>query len=111
MVPGAPGGYLSLSHEHECGSSDHRCAAPEGGTILRVGDNSEEFEMETPEAPRNSDRDSIPRTITPLSGVPAVSRMATLRFPLLQTQIEQVVNDALNEDGAYDDITTIATIA
>jgi nicotinate-nucleotide pyrophosphorylase (carboxylating) len=36
--------------------------------------------------------------------------MATLRFPLLQTQIEQVVNDALNEDGAYDDITTIATI-
>jgi nicotinate-nucleotide pyrophosphorylase (carboxylating) len=36
--------------------------------------------------------------------------MGTLRFPLLQTQIEQVVNDALNEDGAYDDITTIATI-
>jgi len=66
--------------------------------------------METPEAPRNSDRHSIPRTITPLSGVPAVSRVATLRFPLLQTQIEQVVNDALNEDGAYDDITTIATI-
>jgi len=66
--------------------------------------------METPEAPRNSDRHSIPRTITPLAGVPAVSRMATLRFPLLQTQIEQVVNDALTEDGAYDDITTIATI-
>ena len=36
--------------------------------------------------------------------------MATLQFPLAQTQIEQVVSDALNEDGAYDDVTTIATI-
>lgn len=66
--------------------------------------------METPETPRHSDHHSISRTITPLSGVPAVRHMATLRFPLLQPQIEQVVNDALNEDGAYDDITTIATI-
>src|ERR1700744_3401794 len=75
-----------------------------------ASDNSEEPEMETPEAPLNSDRYSIARTMTQRSGVPAVSRMATLRFPLQQTQIEQVVNDALNEDGAYDDITTIATI-
>lgn len=66
--------------------------------------------METPETPRAPERRSIPRTITPLSGVPAVSTMASLRFPLQQTQIEELVNNALNEDGAYDDITTIATI-
>jgi nicotinate-nucleotide pyrophosphorylase (carboxylating) len=66
--------------------------------------------METPEVPRNAERRSAPRMITPLSGVPAVGRMALLRFPLLQTQIEELVNAALNEDGAYDDVTTIATI-
>lgn len=66
--------------------------------------------METPEIPRVTERRSGPRTITPLSGVPAAGTMTPLRFPLKQSQIEERVNDALNEDGAYDDITTIATI-
>jgi len=66
--------------------------------------------MEMPEIPRTGERRSVPRTITPFSGVPAAGAMTSLRFPLKQDQIEQLVNDALNEDGAYDDITTIATI-
>jgi nicotinate-nucleotide pyrophosphorylase (carboxylating) len=66
--------------------------------------------METPEIPRVSERRSVPRTITPLSGVPAAGELTPLRFPLKQEEIEEIVNDALNEDGAYDDITSIATI-
>ena len=66
--------------------------------------------METPETPRSSERRSVPRTITPLSGVPAVGAMTSLRFPLNQTQIEDRVRSALDEDGAFNDITTIATI-
>src|SRR3954465_14573392 len=66
--------------------------------------------METPETPRSSERRSVPRTITPLSGVPAVGAMTSLRFPLNQTQIEDRVRSALEEDGAFNDITTIATV-
>lgn len=65
--------------------------------------------METPEIPRASDRRSAPRTITPLSGVPAVEA-TLLRFPMRQTRLEKVVRDALEEDGAFNDITTIATV-
>jgi nicotinate-nucleotide pyrophosphorylase (carboxylating) len=66
--------------------------------------------METPETPRVSERRSAPRTITPLSGVPAAGTMTPLRFPLKQNQIEELVNEALDEDGAFNDITTMATI-
>jgi nicotinate-nucleotide pyrophosphorylase (carboxylating) len=66
--------------------------------------------METPETPRTGDRRSAPRTITPLSGVPAVNTVTALRFPLRQTQIEETVRAALLEDGAFNDITTIATV-
>lgn len=65
--------------------------------------------METPEIPR-TDRRAVPRTITPLSGVPAVSAMAQLRFPLQQREIEHAVRGALQEDEAFNDITTIATV-
>jgi nicotinate-nucleotide pyrophosphorylase (carboxylating) len=65
--------------------------------------------METPEVPRTPERRSVPRTITPLSGVPAAS-MTTLQFPLKQHQIEDRVRSALDEDGAFNDITTIATV-
>src|SRR5947209_3673785 len=66
--------------------------------------------METPEIPRTGERRAVPRTITPLSGVPAVDGVATLRFPLRQSQIEETVRGALQEDGAFNDITTIATV-
>ena len=64
--------------------------------------------METPEIPR--ERRSVPRTITPLSGVPAVDINTGLRFPLRQAEITDLVRTALQEDGAFNDITTIATV-
>jgi nicotinate-nucleotide pyrophosphorylase (carboxylating) len=64
--------------------------------------------MPTPESPR-PERRSTPRTITPLS-VAALSGDNMLRFPLEQAQLERVVSTALTEDGAHNDLTTIATI-
>ena len=63
---------------------------------------------EMSEGPR-SERRSTPRTITPLS-TPAVGGDTLLRFPLDQAHLERTVAGALTEDGAYNDLTTIATI-
>jgi nicotinate-nucleotide pyrophosphorylase (carboxylating) len=63
--------------------------------------------MEMPELPR--ERRSVPRTITPLS-VPAVDAAGLLRFPLRQQALEDVVRSALQEDCAFNDLTTIATV-
>ncbi len=63
--------------------------------------------METPEIPR--ERRSIPRTITPLS-VPAVNGAGLLNFPLQHAALEATVRGALQEDGAFNDVTTIATV-
>jgi nicotinate-nucleotide pyrophosphorylase (carboxylating) len=60
------------------------------------------------EGPR-PERRSTPRTITPLS-VAALSGENMLRFPLDQAHLERVVSAALTEDGAHNDLTTIATI-
>ncbi|MFL5614660.1 MAG: carboxylating nicotinate-nucleotide diphosphorylase [Gemmatimonadaceae bacterium] len=54
-------------------------------------------------------RRSVPRTVTPLS-VPAIDSAGALRFPLKQQALETVVRDALDEDGAFNDLTTIATV-
>jgi nicotinate-nucleotide pyrophosphorylase (carboxylating) len=63
--------------------------------------------MEMSELPR--ERRTIPRTITPLS-VPAVDASGMLRFPLRQSALEELVRSALQEDGAFNDLTTIATV-
>jgi nicotinate-nucleotide pyrophosphorylase (carboxylating) len=63
--------------------------------------------METPEIPR--ERHSVPRTIAPLS-VAAVSSEGALWFPLKQQVLSDVVRSALQEDGAFNDLTTIATV-
>jgi nicotinate-nucleotide pyrophosphorylase (carboxylating) len=63
--------------------------------------------MEMPEQPR--ERRSVPRTITPLS-VPAVNGPGILRFPLKHEVLSESVRSALDEDGAFDDVTTIATV-
>jgi nicotinate-nucleotide pyrophosphorylase (carboxylating) len=67
--------------------------------------------MEMNEQPRNPSRDrrSAPRTITPLS-VPAVDGAGILRFPLRQEVLAETVRSALQEDGAFNDVTTIATV-
>ncbi|HWJ15826.1 MAG TPA: carboxylating nicotinate-nucleotide diphosphorylase [Gemmatimonadaceae bacterium] len=59
------------------------------------------------EQPR--ERRSVPRTITPLS-VPAVNGLGILRFPLKHEALSESVKAALDEDGAFDDVTTIATV-
>ena len=63
--------------------------------------------MEMSEQPH--ERRTIPRTITPLS-VPAVDGTGLLRFPLRQPALEELVRAALEEDGAFNDLTTIATV-
>ncbi len=50
-----------------------------------------------------------PRTITPLS-VPAVGEMGRLKFPFDGTALDAIVRAALEEDGAFNDVTTIATV-
>lgn len=55
------------------------------------------------------DRRSQPRTITPLS-VAAVVVEGPVRFPLKQEQLRTIVKGALDEDGAFNDLTTIATV-
>jgi nicotinate-nucleotide pyrophosphorylase (carboxylating) len=55
------------------------------------------------------ERRSQPRTITPLS-VGAVHLEGGLRFPLKQEALRATVRSALDEDGAFNDLTTIATV-
>ena len=55
------------------------------------------------------ERTSPPRTITPLS-TPAMSNVGMLRFPFAQVELHALVMDALEEDGAFNDLTTIATV-
>jgi nicotinate-nucleotide pyrophosphorylase (carboxylating) len=52
---------------------------------------------------------SFPRTITPLS-MPAVGSVGMLRFPYAQAELHALVKSALDEDGAFNDLTTIATV-
>jgi nicotinate-nucleotide pyrophosphorylase (carboxylating) len=56
-----------------------------------------------------SERRSLPRMITPLS-TPAYDSDSQLRFPLKQGDLQKVVRAALDEDQAFNDITTIATV-
>jgi len=55
------------------------------------------------------ERPSTPRTITPLS-TPAVGSVGMLRFPYAQAELHALVKSALDEDGAFNDLTTIATV-
>lgn len=55
------------------------------------------------------ERTSAPRTITPLS-TPAVGSVGILRFPYAQAELHALVKSALDEDGAFNDLTTIATV-
>lgn len=54
-------------------------------------------------------RTSTPRMITPLS-VPAARDMGHLTFPVDGAALDAWVRAALEEDGAFNDITTIATV-
>src|ERR671914_2768077 len=69
------------------------------------------MEMQMPERlpERLPERRRTPRTITPLTE-PAVDGSGLLRFPLSHDALNSWVQSALNEDGALNDLTTIATV-
>jgi nicotinate-nucleotide pyrophosphorylase (carboxylating) len=58
---------------------------------------------------RLPERRRTPRAITPLSE-PGVDGSGSLRFPLSHDQLNSLVQSALHEDGALNDLTTIATV-
>ena len=54
-------------------------------------------------------RKETPRRVTPMS-MPEIDSSGPLRFPLDQHELTTLVRGALEEDGAFDDVTTIATV-
>jgi nicotinate-nucleotide pyrophosphorylase (carboxylating) len=58
---------------------------------------------------KESERRRPPRTITPLS-TPAIGGTGMLRFPYSQDELRTLVKNALDEDGAFNDVTTLATV-
>jgi nicotinate-nucleotide pyrophosphorylase (carboxylating) len=65
--------------------------------------------METPGMERSPERRKVPRTITPLS-TPAYDGDPAVPFPLKPADLQKTVRAALDEDQAFNDITTIATV-
>ena len=59
--------------------------------------------------PQHEDPVPPPRRLTPLD-TPTVDRMTALRFPLLGAEVTALVRSALEDDGAFNDVTTIATV-
>jgi nicotinate-nucleotide pyrophosphorylase (carboxylating) len=58
---------------------------------------------------QDPERRRPPRTITPLS-TPAIGGRGMLRFPYSQDELRGLVKNALDEDGAFNDVTTLATV-
>lgn len=53
----------------------------------------------------------VSRAVTPLSGTAIPPKANGLRFPLKEEALAALVRSALEEDGAFNDITTIATVS
>jgi nicotinate-nucleotide pyrophosphorylase (carboxylating) len=60
--------------------------------------------------PHEPERRKTPRTITPLSMPAALGGIGLLRFPYHQDELRNLVRAALDEDEAFNDLTTIATV-
>ena len=60
--------------------------------------------------PFEHERRPSQRTITPLSTPAALGGMGLLRFPYHQDELRNLVRNALDEDEAFNDLTTIATV-
>jgi nicotinate-nucleotide pyrophosphorylase (carboxylating) len=58
---------------------------------------------------QDPERRRPPRTITPLS-TPAIGGRGMLRFPYSHDELRGLVKNALDEDGAFNDVTTLATV-
>ena len=67
--------------------------------------------MEIPRrCPSRRQRRSVPRTDHAAVACPRSTATGTLRFPLKQQALDALVREALDEDGAFNDLTTIATV-
>ncbi len=64
----------------------------------------------TLEPRRNKPEPRYPRTFTPMNGTPAVRPDEGVLFPLDDKALAALVKSALDEDQAFDDVTTIATV-
>jgi len=64
----------------------------------------------TPDPRRNQPESRYSRTFTPMNGVPAVGRDEGVLFPFDDKALTALVRQALDEDQAFDDVTTIATV-
>ncbi len=64
--------------------------------------------MRSPKKHRVDER-SVPLTITP-GAIPVYSRTSALKFPLAAVDLQTLVRAALDEDHAFNDITSIATV-
>ena len=60
--------------------------------------------------PHEPERRKTPRTITPLSTPAMLGGTGLLRFPYHQDELRNLVRTALDEDEAFNDLTTIATV-
>ena len=60
--------------------------------------------------PHEPERRPSPRTITPLSTPAMLGGTGLLRFPYHQDELRNLVRTALDEDEAFNDLTTIATV-
>jgi len=65
--------------------------------------------MELQPSDHSPERRSAPRTITPLSS-PVIPSVGSLRFPYSQDELRALVRGALDEDDAFNDLTTLATV-
>jgi nicotinate-nucleotide pyrophosphorylase (carboxylating) len=65
--------------------------------------------MELQPSDQSPERNRAPRTITPLSS-PTATSVGMLRFPYSQDDLCEIVKSALEEDDAFNDLTTIATV-
>lgn len=74
------------------------------------GDGKERDDVPGSEArsPDETDQTRAPRTITP--GVTPSISAGNAWFPLGRTELEELVRGALDEDGAFSDLTTTATV-
>jgi nicotinate-nucleotide pyrophosphorylase (carboxylating) len=68
-----------------------------------------EMNERIPPSSHTPERRRAPRTVTPLQ-TPSVDTGGVLRFPLQQGELTAHVRAALDEDGAFNDLTTIATV-
>src|SRR5258708_24361384 len=105
-APGAPGDRTDDRHRWTYAAEPR---ARNDGRSRRVARRPSTLEATMERESINPERPNTPRYITPPS-TPALSSVGVLRFPYAQNELHALVKSALDEDGAFNDLTTIATV-